>query len=199
MKRIIMLGVALTAVALLVAPRSNADGIFTATLLGANEVPATGSTAFGFITVTITGNLLSVKETFTGLVGGPAAAAHIHCCVDSGVNAPVAIPFTGFPNTTSGTYDNTFDLSISAVYTGSFLAANGGTAVSAETALIAGLDAGMGYANIHDAVFPGGEIRGQLELQVPEPGTISLLLSGILGLGLLVGLKLRSNPLATEA
>ena len=43
MKKIIVLGVAWVAVALLLAPRSNADGVFTATLIGANEVPPTGA------------------------------------------------------------------------------------------------------------------------------------------------------------
>jgi hypothetical protein len=189
MKRIIVLGIAVVAMALLVAPRSNADSIFTATLLGVNEVPPNGSFAFGIITVTLTGDLLSVNESFAGLTSN-AVAAHIHCCTLPGTNIGVAIPFFNFPNTTSGTYTNTFDLSNSAEYTATFLAANGGTAVGAEAALIAGLDAGMAYANIHDSVFPSGEIRGQLELlQVPEAGTITLLLSGILGLGLLVGLQ----------
>jgi hypothetical protein len=34
--------------------------------------------------------------------------------------------------------------------------------------------AGTTYANIHDATFPGGEIRGQLA-QTPEPATLTLL------------------------
>ena len=97
-----------------------------------------------------------------GLTGGPAAAAHIHSCAGPGVNAGVAVPFTGFPNTTSGTYSNTFDLTQSSVYTAAFETANGGTAVGAESALVTALFAGLTYAKIHDAQFPDGEIRGQL-------------------------------------
>jgi hypothetical protein len=46
----------------------------------------------------------------------------------------------------------------------------------AEAAFIAGFLAGQSYANIHDATFPGGEIRGQL---TPEPGTALLLVVGL--------------------
>jgi hypothetical protein len=37
------------------------------------------------------------------------------------------------------------------------------------------LDGGLMYMNIHDATFPGGEIRGQLDPVVPEPATIGLI------------------------
>lgn len=147
--------------------------IFTTVLRGANEVPPNGSSAIGVAIVDLSGNVLTVNEIFVGLVGGPATAAHIHCCGPVGVTEPVAVPFPGFPAATFGTYSQTFDLTSLATYTAPFVAANGGTALSAEAALIAGLNAGLTYANIHDAVFPGGEIRGQLE-PVPEPATLLL-------------------------
>jgi hypothetical protein len=154
----------------------HAATIYTAVLLGSNEVPPTGSPATGSATVTLNGDLLTVDESFSGLTGGVATVAHIHCCAPAGVNAGVAIPFTGFPNTTSGTYTNTFDLTLLATYNGAFVTANGGTAASAEAALIAGLNSFQTYVNIHDATFPGGEIRGQL---VPEPATAGLLIFGL--------------------
>ena len=156
----------------------SAATIFATTLTGANEVPPTGSPATGSSIVTLNGNILSVNETFSGLIGGSAAAAHIHCCVPAGVNAAVAVPFTGFPAATSGTYVQSFDLTLLATYNGAFATANGGTAASAEAALIAALNAGQTYANIHDATFPGGEIRGQLQ-RVPGPPTAELLLLGL--------------------
>ena len=70
-------------------------------------------------------------------------------------------------------------------FSASFLAANGGTADSAFAALIAGLDAGNAYFNIHTTAFPGGEIRGQLAA-VPEPGTWMLLLGGFSLLGVVL-------------
>src|SRR5258708_18225332 len=91
MTRHIALGFLLLAGALLTVPRAKADGIFTATLLGSNEVPSNASTATGFITVTLTGDNLFVDETFSGLIGGPAAAAHIHCCAGPGVAVGVAV------------------------------------------------------------------------------------------------------------
>ena len=167
---------------LALAPLSlRAGTIYTTTLLGSNEVPPNASTATGFATVTLTGDSLTVDETFSGLTGGTAAAAHIHCCSPVGVNSGVAIPFTGFPAATSGTYNNTFDLTLAATYNGVFLTASGGTAAGAEAALIAGLNSFQTYANIHDATFGGGEIRGQLEI-APEPATTGLVLLGLMSM-----------------
>jgi hypothetical protein len=140
-------------------------------------VPPTGSTGTGNIVVTLDFNALTVKESFSGL-SMAASAAHIHCCGPVGMNEPVAVPFTGFPNATSGTYMNSFDLTSPSTYTPAFVTASGGTVAGAEAALIAGLNSGQTYANIHDPNFPGGEIRGQLA-QIPEPGTVGLLLLGL--------------------
>jgi CHRD domain len=158
-----------------------------ANLNGATEVPPTGSPATGFASVTLNGDVLGVSVTFSGLIGGPAAAAHIHCCTTPGTNTGVTVPFTGFPNTTSGSYSNTFDLTQTSVYTSSFLTSHGGTSASAEAALLAGISGGFAYVNIHDATFPGGEIRGFI---TPEPATVAV--TG-LGLGLLALFRRRSR------
>src|SRR5712691_9384830 len=89
----------------------------SATLSGANETPPNASTATGFITVSLDGNLLGVDLVFSGLIGGPASAGHIHCCTPPGTNTGVAIPFTGFPAATSGAYMHSFDLMDPTVYT----------------------------------------------------------------------------------
>jgi CHRD domain len=180
MKSRIALGIALLAAILFAAPFTKADGVFTASLAGSNEVPPNASTATGFITVTIAGNLLTVAESFTGLAS-PATGAHIHCCGAVGVNEPIALPFTSFPAATAGTYNNTFDLTLTSVYTSGFLTSSGGTAALAESALLAGISGGNAYANIHDTIFPGGEIGGQLA-PVPESGTLLLLGIGLAAL-----------------
>jgi hypothetical protein len=159
------------------------------TLLGSNEVPPVVTPATGTSLVTLDTGLstLSVNETFTGLLAA-ATAGHIHCCTPLGTNTGVAVPFVGFPNVTSGTYTHTFDLLTASTYDPTFLTNNGGTAASAEAALITGLEAFQAYANIHDTVNPGGEIRGQLEPlhpAVPEPTSLALLGSAALALGLL--------------
>jgi len=156
-------------------PANAATITFTATLSGANEVPPNASPATGFITAVLDdiAGTLNVNETFSGLTA-PASGAHIHCCAVPGVNAPIVLPFLateGFPfGSTSGSFSHLFTLAtdLTGISVGAF---------------IAGLESGIAYANIHDANFPGGEIRGQLT--TPLPGALPLFASGLGALGLL--------------
>lgn len=164
--------------------------IYTATLTGGQEVPPNGSAATGFTTVSFdqAAHLLHVDLTFSGLTVG-ATAAHIHAPAPPGVNAGVAVFFTGFPfGATSGTYSHDFDMSLDATFNLAFRNTyGGGTAAGAENALGSFLAQGLAYANIHDQNFPGGEIRGQLA--VPEPASLLLLGSAMVGSGVVARLK----------
>jgi hypothetical protein len=172
-------------------PATAIESIYTAVLSGSAEVPPIESPATGTATVTIdTGNYtMRVQETFSGLLA-ENTASHIHCCTTPTGTAGVATTtptFTGFPSGTSGVYDHTFDMTNASSYNSAFLTANGGTPLSAFDALVAGLNSGSAYANIHSEMFPAGEIRGTL---VPEPETYAMLLAG-LGLVSLVARRRR--------
>lgn len=157
---------------------------YTTGLSGAIEAPPNASPGTGtaLVTFDIAQHTLSIDITFSGLLAG-TTAAHIHCCtaMPEAGNAGVATQtptFTGFPlGATSGTYQHLFDTSDAASWNASFIAANGGTTAGAEAALLAGLDAGTAYLNLHTGMFPSGEIRGFLQ-PVPEPAGVAMLLAG---------------------
>jgi hypothetical protein len=183
----------------LATPSARAAEIFVTTLAGANEVPARLSpgTGSGFLSYDANTSILSLATIFFGLTT-PTVAAHIHCCGPATGTAGVAIdvPFLpGFPiGVRAGTYNGSFDLLDATNYAPNFLASNGGTAVSARDALLAGLRGGRSYLNIHTQRFPGGELRGQFAA-VPEPGTWALALLGFGGVGIAVRRR-RSNRAA---
>lgn len=164
---------------LFLAVPSYADLIFTAILRPGNEVPPHVSEAIGTIAVDLHSDMvtLDVTETFIDL-SSPATASHLYCCAPAGVNAPVELIFFPFPVAVSGTFSGTFDLNTDLQ--------NGMTAATFVTAL----ENGDVYANIHDAVFPGGEIRGQLQPAVPEPSSLLLAGSGLLGIAARIRRKL---------
>ena len=159
--------------------------VFTTTMTGAQEVPPSASPGIGSALVTIDTitNLMTVNVSFAGLVS-PTAIAHMHCCAAPGgiaIPATTVPSFPGFPvGVTTGTYLQTFDLTLASTYNPAFIAANGGTVAGAQAAFTTGLINGLAYFNIHTTQFPGGEIRGQLQA-VPEPATLLLLSSGIVG------------------
>ncbi len=164
---------------------------YKTTLLGSNEVPPNSSTASGsgILNLSADNRFATVTINFTGL-SAPLVAGHAHCCALPGTNAGVAINFAP-PNVTSGSFSQMFDLELATTYSPGFLNNSGGTVAFAQAAFLAGLNSGQVYFNLHNSLFPGGEIRGNLAA-VPEPASWAMLIAGF---GL-VGATLRRRRVA---
>jgi hypothetical protein len=130
---------------------------FMVQLSGANEVPArpaSGNGAMGFV---VRGNRVDYSIEINGLSN--ITGAHLHTGA-AGVNGPIRIalypgPGSNFSTTPSARFDGQF-------YEGSFEASDV-TGVSYSD-LVAGMRAGTVYGNVHTSAFPGGEIRGQVQV-----------------------------------
>ena len=144
----VICGAALCAVALVVAggasARLEASSIKVTTALNASqEVPVPKgdvSAARGAFTATVTqsdtGAVVNWELTFSGLTG-PAGAAHIHTG-QTGSAGPVVVPLCGpCQSPASGT-------------------------ANVSPAVLAALQDGGAYANVHTATNQAGEIRGQI-------------------------------------
>jgi hypothetical protein len=126
---------------------------FTATLTGANEVPAVATTATGSATLSVSGAAITYQVNVIGLSN--ALVAHIHVA-QAGANGPVRLNLCGTgapePACTSGT---------AVLATGT-----NGTIVppSAITfdSLLSAMRTGGAYVNVHTSANQGGEIRGQI-------------------------------------
>lgn len=136
---------------------------FTATLSGANEVPAVTTTATGTAELEIVGNEITYTINATNLQN--AVLGHIHLAA-AGVNGPVRLNLCGTgapePACTSGT--------------GTVVVATGtnGTTLGGVTfdELLTAMRTGGAYVNVHtttsgctpgnEGCNAGGEIRGQI-------------------------------------
>jgi CHRD domain len=111
---------------------------FVAAATGLQEVPPNGTPGLGSMRlVRSASGVLTLQGQFGGLTG-PAVAAHVHFA-PPGANGPVVFPLAIAGTTLSATYSPT-------------------------TVDLVNLRAGNWYVNVHTAAFPGGEIRGQLNL-----------------------------------
>lgn len=127
--------------------------IYEAVLRGANEVPPVSSSAIGGVRVTDSGGpsltlTLGVRDIVQ------ATAAHIHCGT-AGSNGPVGVtiamggPFSGSGNLTRP-----------------IAAPDAGNSCgwSSIADVVAAMNSGGAYVNVHTTANPGGELRGQLQV-----------------------------------
>ena len=133
---------------------------FSATLAGGNEVPPINSAGTGAFEMTIR-DTITFSLTFSGL-SSPLTVSHLHFA-PSKVAGSVMIFLCGggnqpaCPAATSGTITGTIT---AANVTGP--SGQGITPGDLDSALAA-VRSELSYANMHTTMFPGGEIRGNVQ------------------------------------
>lgn len=149
-------------------------GRFSAALESEQEVPAVSSRARGFITLDIDEQVQEIEYelTYAGLQTD-IAQAHIHFA-QPGVNGGIVLwlcegtAASPLESTPPCPAQGTGPVSVSGVLTAAdvvaIAGANAGQQIAAgEFAEVVSLiKKGFGYANVHTAASPGGEIRGQI-------------------------------------
>lgn len=137
--RSMLLATAIAAAGCSMNPMGTHAPTFSARLTGDAEVPANASPGTGTMEARLNRDsmVLKWKVTYAGLTG-PVTGAHLHGPAAPGVNAGVVVPFSG---------------PLSSPITGE---------AKLTSAQVADLMAGKWYVNLHTAVHPGGEIRGQV-------------------------------------
>jgi hypothetical protein len=119
--------------------------VLSGTLTGSVEVPPGDPSATGRVVVILepSSNTVCYKESWDGLTS--VVASHIHLG-GAGVAGPIVVPFfnTALPDTITEV---------------------GGCVKNVAPALIKNIhdDPSAYYVNVHDAAFPKGAIRGQLQ------------------------------------
>jgi hypothetical protein len=127
---------------------------FAAQLTGDEEVPPSGSDATGSAAFTLGDDGDSMEYTLNVTNIYNVTAAHIHVA-PVGVNGPVVVPL--FSGNATGLVDGVL---AEGTITADDL--TGPLAGMTMDDLVAEIDSGNTYVNVHTNAFPGGEIRGQI-------------------------------------
>ena len=152
---------------LLLAPVALADEAtrFRAKLVGTEETPAIFTTGTGVFSALVLDNDTRIEFTLTYEdLSGPPLVAHVHFGQRS-VAGGVSFFFCGgggkphCPVTTSGTVTGTV---VAADVIGPV---SQGIPAGDLAAILKMIRRGFGYANMHTALHPGGEIRGQIKVR----------------------------------
>jgi CHRD domain len=152
MRRSFVVALVLGATLMVSAGPASADDNFAAPMSGDEEVPPVVTQGTGVATFKVRAEGLAFKVNVANIDN--VIAAHIHCGA-VGVNGPVGVTlFRGGPATVNGTLAG-----------GVITAPDLGNACGWTdlAAVVAALEGGDTYVNVHTTAHPGGEIRGQIE------------------------------------
>jgi hypothetical protein len=130
---------------------------FVVQLSPANEVPAHGTAANGIIGINVRGNRIDYSIEVHNI--GNITGAHFHSGA-AGVNGPIRIAL--FPGPGANFTSAPLSPGDGQLYEGSFEASD--VVGISYTDLLAGMRAGTVYGNVHTTQFPGGEMRGQVQV-----------------------------------
>ena len=139
--------------ALTVATRVASATTFRTSLTGSQENPPVETNARGRFEITFKPDGSAARFKLDVINIQNVVAAHIHCG-PVGVNGPVGVTlFMGGPVSPNGT-----------LASGTLTSPDEGNACGWEdmTDVLAAIQAGNAYVNVHTQAHPGGEIRGQL-------------------------------------
>ena len=125
--------------------------IYQAQLAGGNEVPARSTAASGAAGINLKDGVFTYSIEVNGMT--EIVGAHIHLAA-AGVNGPIRVNF--YTGTARPVADGV-------ILEGSFTAADITGGVTFEQ-LVAAMSTGGAYVNVHSPTYPGGEIRGQIQL-----------------------------------
>jgi hypothetical protein len=152
MRRLVLLTLSLS-VALAVLPSTVSAGTnFVATMSGDEEVPPVETQARGVAKFKLRDEGLVFKVNVANIED--VVASHIHCGA-VGVNGPIGVTlFAGGPVSPNGTLAK-----------GVITAPDedNGCGWTDLDAVVAALESGNTYVNVHTVANPGGEIRGQVK------------------------------------
>ena len=134
---------------LLPAQASAAVHVLSAAMSGSAVVPPNASTATGTCQVSVddVANTIALSGAFTGL-GSPATVAALHGPAGAFTTAPTLLAATSLSKGVSGTFS---------------------TSATLLPARVAAVVAGQTYCEVDDALFPAGEIRGQVTAPAATP------------------------------
>ena len=170
-----ILTVALVAVATLLTVTARAEDdeatFCHAWLTGVGEVPPNLVEGKGLLTgrLSADGGSIAWTLSWTGLTG-PAQAAHIHFGPPQNTGA-VVVFFCGGGGRPACPDGPEHSGSVSGTWTAADIVAVPAQNVTAGdfVGFLGMLHVHLGYANIHTPLFPAGEVRGQVSVQLGEP------------------------------